>query len=394
MLENISRMRSFGCYDPYDIWATSLGLSVRSQYYAGRVSGKVSAVVLGLLDWLLPIISRKVVSAKQLQYPIVVAHEALYLKINQKQRMSFPDLLISLRELAVSPGGKPTWAWGLGFPWMSKNGLYGPDIPFVTHTPYVMEALLALAEQPELHDEAMSMFHGTLTFLESLKIMHRGMDDLALSYAPVDEPRMVVNANAYTAFAYGLHAVHGREEIRENARERAVQLMQWVIRQQQNDGSWWYYADEESGNFIDCFHSCFVVKNLCKVYKLVPETAVILNPVIERGWAFIRSMFYDDEHRLCRRFSRHAQHDPFRWDLYDQAEYLGLLVDFGLLGEASAFTARVEKKFKKGDDWYCRIDILGRRWGKNFLRWGVVPFWYHRARMNGKIYERNVGMKI
>ena len=35
-------------------------------------------------------------------------------------------------------------SWGLGFPWMSKNGLYGSELPFITHTPYAMEALLHL----------------------------------------------------------------------------------------------------------------------------------------------------------------------------------------------------------------------------------------------------------
>ncbi len=76
-----------------------------------------------------------------------------------------------------------------------------------------------------------------------------------------------------------------------------------------------------------------------------------------------------------------AQRDPFKLDLYDQAEYLGLLVDFDLLDEAVEFSARVEMRFRKGEHWYCRIDIFGRRWGKDFLRWGIVPFWYHRARL-------------
>jgi len=71
-------------------------------------------------------------------------------------------------------------------------------------------------------------------------------------------------------------------------------------------------------------------------------------------------------------------------DLYDQAEYLGLLVDYGLFDEASEFAERVEKKFRKGEHWYCRIDIFGRRWGKDFLRWGIVPFWYHQARLKEK----------
>lgn len=61
---------------------------------------------------------------------------------------------------------------------------------------------------------------------------------------------------------------------------------------------------------------------------------------------------------------------------------LGLLVDFGHLDEAKGFASHVEDRFRKGDHWYCRIDIFDRRWGKDFLRWGIVPFQYHRARLD------------
>jgi hypothetical protein len=380
-------------FDPYDVWATPQGVSVRRHYYAGQLSGKIAALGLGLLDWLIPYLARRITGTNPRSYPIVVAHEVLRRKVEQRlTELEAGEFFQCLRSIAVDPAGNQAWAWGLGFPWMSKNGLYGPEVPFVTHTPYVMEALLTLAEQPALQDKAMALFHGTWGFLESLHVMHEDPDNLALSYAPVDEPRVVVNANAYAAFAYGLHAVHGRDEVRPVAREKAIRLARWVIWQQQTDGAWVYYADQEPGNFIDCFHSCFVVKNLLKVKWLIPEVSEVVMPTVEQGWAYIRSKLYDPEHGLCRRFAKRAQRDPFRWDLYDQAEYLGLLVDFGLLEEAREFRQRVEFRFRKGKHWYCRIDIFGRRWGKDFLRWGIVPFWYHKARLVHAISGR--GKKI
>ena len=379
-------------FDPYDVWATPLGVAMRRRYYDGRLTGKWGAVGLSLLDWLLPGTARRIVSAKPLSYPISVAHAVLRQKMENRPTESPKKLLQHLGAMAIHRDG--TTSWGLGFPWMSKNGLYGSDIPFVTHTPYVREALLILDELPDLHNEAMTMFHGTWGFLQSLHVMDVGPDDLALSYAPVDEPRMVVNANAYAAFAYTLHAVHGQGKVRDEARLKAKKLAQWVVRQQQADGSWWYYADREPGNLIDCFHSCFVVKNLLKVSKLLPELSDRIQPVTDKGWAYIRSELYDLDTGLCHCFSVRAQRDPFKLDLYDQAEYLGLLVDFELLKEASEFATRVEKKFCKGEHWYCRIDILGRRWGKDFLRWGIVPFGYHRARMNVKLRAKKVETKI
>lgn len=364
--------------DPYDLWSSGAGVSVRAKFYSGTLAGKLGAIGLSLLDWFLPDFSRKLVSAQPLLYPIVLGQETL----RRCNRLSVEEAEWALEEILVASsdfaGGR---AWGLGFPWMSKNGLYGPEIPFVTHTPYVMEALLALSSYPSIKEKAMEVFHDTWDFLENLKVMHQGDDDLALSYAPVEEPRIVVNANSYACFAYAMHAAHGKEERREFATEKALMLARWVVRQQEEDGAWMYYADREPGNFNDCFHSCFVVKNLIKAGKLVPPVREGTAAALESGWRFIQETFYVREIGLCRRFAVRAQRDPYKWDLYDQAEYLGLLIDFGLMEEAKSFARNVEAVFRKGDDWYCRMDIFDRLWGRNFLRWGIVPFWYNTSKL-------------
>lgn len=370
-------------FDPYDIWSSRLGVMVRRAYYSDEILGKLGAVTLALGDWLMPGVSRRIISAEPRSYPIVEAHRILQLETENRLSSDLSEALTAnLASMSVDCAQKQGWAWGLGFPWMSKNGLYGPDVPFVTHTPYVMEALLVLAGKSAPRNKAIDMFQGTWWFLESLRVMHEDETTLALSYAPVKEPRMVINANSYAAFAYALHAVHGEHEIQSAALEKAGKLINWVIREQQQDGSWFYYADAKPGNFIDCFHSCFVVKNLLKTGRLLPQFAEQTDSATQQGRQYIQNTFYDDNKALCRRFSIRAHRDPFRWDLYDQAEYLGLLVDFGALERARDLVDQVENSFCQGENWFCRIDIIGRRWGKNFLRWGIVPFWYHRTRMN------------
>ncbi len=376
-------VRGTGCqsFDPYDVWSSPYGVVIRRVYYSGHVFGKLAAIALALADWLTPGFSRRIIRAAKRSYPIVAAQRILMLDVeNRLTRELSGELASYLTALGTRCSQKQAWAWGLGFPWMSKNGLYGPDVPFVTHTPYVMEALLVLSGRSAAFNQADEMFHGTWRFLESLLVMYEDQSLLALSYAPVEEPRSVVNANSYAAFAYALHAVHGRPEVQNKAREKAKKLINWVIRQQQKDGSWFYYADEKPGNFIDCFHSCFVVKNLIKVSRLVPEFAGPIDAAVDNGWQFIEENFHDSRAGLCRRFMVHAQRDPYRWDLYDQAEYLGLLVDFGEMECAERFVRQVEDNFRSGENWFCRIDIFGRRWGKNFIRWGIAPFLYHRAR--------------
>lgn len=372
-------------YDPYDLWAMDSGINIRRLFYAGSPSGKAGAALVAAADWLCPTLSRELSRVNKSIHPITAAHLILLDKIknsNSPHSKPLSDPLDVLANLAAWKGDTNGWGWGLGFPWMSKNGLYSSEIPFITHTPYVMEALLALAEKESLKNKATEMFQGTWGLLESLHVMYRDSDALALSYAPVDEPRIVVNANAYAAFAYALHAVHGREDDETVATEKAALLANWVVRMQHGDGYWNYYADNLPGNFIDCFHSCFVVKNLLKTVHLLPGTASFLMPSIDKGVKFIRERFPDHKKGLCRRFLERDIKDPYRWDLYDQAEFLGLLIDFGYTDEALTIRNRTKELFSKGSTWWCRIDCFGRRWGKDFLRWGIVPFWYQSARLD------------
>ena len=116
--------------------------------------------------------------------------------------------------------------------------------------------------------------------------------------------------------------------------------------------------------------------------NMIPEISNIANKPVEKGWEFLNTSFFDHKKGLCRRFVDRDTHDPYLWDIYDQAEYLGLLIDFGLLKEASDFRTRVAELFKYDGDWWCRIDILGRRWGKNYMRWGITPFLYHSSRLD------------
>lgn len=381
-------------YDPYDLWATSAGVAARRGFYAGSAPGKAGALALGLADWLLPGLSRRLMGARPRVYAVTASHLVLARAVGTEMRgeewRSFaPIALETLSALAVR-GGLPAGAvgWGHGFPWMSKNGLYPPDTPLVTLTPYAMEALLALSREEACRAEATALFRATWGFLESLRVMSDDGDGLALSYAPREEPRIVTNANTYAAFAYALHAVHGDPGLRDVARDKAARLLRRVTRQISADGSWRYYADDLPGNFIDGFHSCFVLKNLRKTAALLPAVLPEVRVPLARGWAFLRERFLDREAGLCRRFVARDIRDPFRWDLYDQAEYLGQLIDFREMDQARKFREVVERRFRRGNAWYCRIDILGRPWGKNFLRWGPAPFAHQSARLDAALAGR------
>lgn len=382
------------CLDPYDPWMTAAGVKIKDWFYQGKLQGKGFAVLVAVADWLAPKVSRSLMGATPKYYPITVA-QWISAQHHLKQLTHPKEAYELLMQTATPEGGPFVRAWGLGFPWMSKNGLYADNVPFVTHTPYAMDALLKLATYPEVAPLAQARFDETLQFLDSLLVMHETDEHLVLSYAPIEEPRMVVNANSYAAWSYALHAQGLASENEAGnlsdtsapttdsmrARQRAIKLTRWVLAQQNADGSWHYYADRDPGNFIDCFHSCFVLKNLLKVCALIPELDGEIQQAVSQGISYIDKDFLDNKTGLVKRFVERDIKDPFVWDLYDQAEYLGVLLDLGRVDEAKSLHHRVHKHFSREGRWYARSDFLGRLWGERFYRWGIVPYYYQWARL-------------
>ena len=371
---NAQPISSPACHDPYDLWSSERAISIRERFYRGETLGELQAAAVATIDWLLPGLARRILRTPRRLYPITVAQWIL----SRSADTSAASQLDSLVDCAAydQPDGI---GWGLGFPWMSKNGLYPADTPFVTHTPYVMEALLLLAEDSSVEQRAIEVFERTLPFLNSLIPMHEDDETLALSYSPIPEPRIVVNANAYASFAYALHADRCGDIQLE---QRAIKLARWVTRQQQGDGSFFYYADRHAGNFIDTFHTCFVLKNLRKASALLATIDDLSRDAIARGAQFIETTLRDERTGLVRRFATRDGRDPWRWDLYDQAEYLGLLIDSGQLDRANSFATVVTTQFYRGGHWYSRKDFMGRLWGKDFYRWGSMPFLHNLHRLS------------
>lgn len=364
-------------HDPFDIWASDRLGSLKSQWYAGN---KAALLLLGgayVVDLAAPCFLRRVMGVKTAEFAHVLA-------VLQGTEHVLDDTEFVYRVAALRTG----FGWGLGFKWYSKNGVYAASVPYVTNTPYVMDALTKIADDSPAKARACVLFDDTWQFLASLREMHCDGDTLALSYSPNDEPYIVVNANSYSAWAYAMHARHGRPERRTEAEDRALRIIRFVLAQQCDDGRWYYLADRGPHDMIDGFHSCFVVRNLRYAAQLIPGAAPLVDAAVAKGWAYIKREIFDSDAGLSRRYSEISRPDPFKYDLYDQAEYLGLLIDFNEFDAARALQQHVHRRFVRNGIWYCRIDRLGRRWGPGFLRWGIAQFWANEARLkkiNGEV---------
>jgi hypothetical protein len=108
----------------------------------------------------------------------------------------------------------------------------------------------------------------------------------------------------------------------EQYRVAADRNLNFVIDTQNADGSWYYSTDGER-DFVDHFHTCFVLKALAKIELLTGNRDC--TEAIDRGVEYyVRNLF--DESGLPRPFSRRPRLTVYRRELYDFAECINLAV--------------------------------------------------------------------
>ena len=107
--------------------------------------------------------------------------------------------------------------------------------------------------------------------------------------------------------------------------EVAKRNLNFVLASQQENGSW-YYAMDGKRDFVDHFHTCFVLKALAKIEQLTRWP--LCRGAIERGISYyLKSLF--DAHGLPMPFSKRPRLTVYRREIYDYAECINLGVLLG-----------------------------------------------------------------
>jgi hypothetical protein len=390
LIEEFCIKDDLSTHDPYDMWKTPVGLQVKCAYNCRPYLALAPAVALALFDNVLN--GRLRLFYRRQEYAAVRAFAALSL-INLYRSTGEHRLLdAALRHIewliANSCAGFSGHGWGHGFPWpVNREIFYDANTPLSTITPYALEAFvafMAVSKQKSLQPVIGSI----LAFFDSnIKVMEEDSQVLATSYGPFKD-RTVINAVSYTMYAYSLLLPHAPNYRRFEIQLKIQKLYAYLRRHQRADGSWLYSPHGRS--FIDCFHSCIILKNITKTHRLIglPDAGEI----VAAGYEFIKKAFLNEQLFLFKRFALKNKPGLIKFDLYDNAEVLNLSV---LLGDATVAMPLVESivtHFCRGFEVYSQIDCFGARRNKNTLRWAVMPFLYAASSLIIKISADESGV--
>lgn len=361
--------------DPYDVWNTKLGQNIKIVYYKNKVLGILPSAGLTIFD--LYFNNQMRLGYCEREYPIAHAYKSLigmelFRKTQETQYLSYARDSLSWLTNNYSKGYSG-YCWGINMPWVSKIAVYDENIPHVTHTPYALEAFIKfqkLTGTKEYDDIIVSIFN----FLDN--DLNKIIDNnkvLAVSYSPKIEKRIVINANSYAMLCYTLLA--NKSPLgRDYNEDKIKRLYQFLVDHQNADGSWYYFSDDEPGNFIDCFHTCFVIKNIFKVNKIIPLAKS--DQIIAKGYEYLKNYLWDSNRQLFKRFSITDRLSPIKFDLYDNAEMLNLSILLKDDSLTEILLESIKRNFVSGKDVYSHIVFPNLKVNKNTLRWAVLPYLY------------------
>jgi hypothetical protein len=226
--------------------------------------------------------------------------------------------------LAMRLKGYSGAAWGYNFDWQSRKFFAPQNTPTIVPTAFAARALLEAAK--ELQDEEyLSTAASVCEFiLGDLKRTVENETEVCFSYSP-DSTTRIYNANLLAAEVLaGVGLMTGKEELLEWA-ERAAR---YVVTHQQTDGSW-AYGHESSQQWIDNFHTAFVLFSL----KRVIEAAALgteFQQALERGYEYWHSVFF-----LADGWPKYYHDDPYPADAHAGASAIVTFLELGDLDENS-----------------------------------------------------------
>jgi hypothetical protein len=308
-------------HDYQSYYAGPLGGAAKELYYRHAALGTLAVAPMVLSEAFFPA-GRRFFSPK-LRFPIADAHYSmgfslLYQSTGDQRHYERAAHYAQVLKETRSPGYE-RYGWGYPFNWVTRGGIVPAHTPLITSTPYAYETY-----------DLLHQIDGDAKWLEIMQsIAEHARQDIrdfptspsasSCGYSPLEGVGGVVNASAYRAFLLTSASVTFRND---SYGEIAGRNLNYVLDSQNEDGSW-YYATDGERNFIDHFHTCFVLKALGKIEKMTGHQRC--GAAIDRGLQFYVDHLFDPQGQPTP-FFRAPRLTVYRQELYDYAECINLCV--------------------------------------------------------------------
>jgi hypothetical protein len=330
--------------DYQTFFAGKMGGFAKALYYRHRILGTAAVSPMVFFEAFLP--SARRLFHHPLRFPIADSHYAMgfaFLYEATRDSAHLKKAVHFLNELTTSRCHDfREYCWGYPFDWVWRGGVIKEQTPLITTTPYVYAAFLQVTElvegttSPEdrgqrtedskqntnkLTQNQTDEWHQILASIarhaaNDIKDFRASETASSCSYTPFDEGG-VINAAAYRAF---LLTSASQVLSRDDYWRIAERNLNFVLENQNPDGSWPYAVDGVR-DFVDHFHTCFVMKALAKIHALTGYEGC--DEALTRGVEYYLKNLFDKD-GLPKPFSKAPRLTVYKRELYDCAECINL----------------------------------------------------------------------
>jgi hypothetical protein len=305
-------------WDYQSFFAGPIGGRAKALYYSHGLLGTAAVSPMIFCEAFLP--SGRRLFHHPMRFPIADAHYAMgfaFLYQATGDSSQLENAIHFLTELKKSrcPDFKE-YCWGYPFNWVTRNGTIKEQTPLITTTPYCYEAFLQVFKLDPREEWKLileSIARHAAADIKDFKTSERASNS---SYTPFDKGG-VVNAAAYRAF---LLTSASKFLANEDYWKIAERNLNFVLESQNPDGSW-FYAMDGVRDFIDHYHTCFVMKAIAKIYGLTGYEPC--KEALSKGIKYYLENLFDDE-GLPNPFSKAPRLTVYKRELYDWAECINL----------------------------------------------------------------------
>ena len=305
-------------WDYQSFFAGPVGGQAKSLYYQHRLIGTAAVAPMIFCEAFLPGARR--LFHHRIRFPIADAHYAMgfaFLYEATGDSSQLENAVHFLTKLKKSRCHEfKEYCWGYPFNWITLNGAIKQQTPLITTTPYAYEAFLQVF-QLNPQDEWKAVVESIPRHAAfDIKDFRTSENASSCSYTPFDKGG-VVNAAAYRAF---LLTSASKVLSNEDYWRIAERNLNFVLEAQNPDGSW-FYAIDGVRDFVDHYHTCFVMKALAKIHALTRHSACL--EALSKGVKYYLQNLFDED-GLPKPFSKAPRLTVYKRELYDCAECINL----------------------------------------------------------------------
>ena len=304
--------------DHQTFFAGATGRAAKALYYRHKLLGTAAVAPMIFCEAFLP--SARRFFHQPTRFPIADAHYAmgfafLFQVTNDETHLRRAVHFLEELKKSRSPGFAE-YCWGYPYDWVTRNGTIKEQTPLITSTPYAYEAFLHVHEldgREEWKDVMASIARHAFTDIKDFTISENAS---SCSYTPFDKGG-VINAAAYRSFLLtSASQIFSRKEYWLTAERN----LNFVLEAQNLDGSW-FYAVDGVRDFVDHYHTCFVMKALAKVHALTGHAETL--EALGKGVNYYQNNLFGTD-GLPKPFSRAPRLTVYKRELYDCAECINL----------------------------------------------------------------------